>query len=164
MPGVSDDRAVRSGRAGCQGLERYPSPHPLPARCEAFGGPTAAQWLLDGVLPLPLRYRGKGDVFKAISEAVAGTGGGMITQDRLTGSRQFMNMDQFQRFGQSEYPQKTHAVYCIERVISLLCYTLCVFHGAQRWNSFRNDGLKAWPRAQCGPLSLHAYMRSNQNN
>jgi len=43
----------------------------------------------------------------------------MITQDRLTGGRQFMNMDQFHRFGQSELHQEMIADNCIKRIISL---------------------------------------------
>jgi hypothetical protein len=76
-------------------------------------------------------------VFETVSGS--GTEGGMITHDRLTGDRQFMNMDEFHRFGQSDLYQEKFADYCIERDISLMRYTLCVFQGWQRWNSFWND-------------------------
>jgi hypothetical protein len=48
-------------------------------------------------------------------------------------------MDRFQRFVQSDCSQEKFADYCIERVNRLMRYTLCVFQGCQRWNSFRND-------------------------
>ena len=69
----------------------------------------------------------------------------MITRDRLTGDRQFMNMDQFHRFGQSDLYQEMIADYCIKRIILLIRYTLCEYQEGSRRNNSRHSLVFAIP-------------------